>query len=163
MPSTGFDSISGSRAAVLFAVDHCTGECLAIAVVPEETPATWLALVRAAVECAFGSQQANVAQGLRIRCDNLPAYRDKRFCGPLERLGIRTSYIAPLNPRGNGMAERFVRTLRDNRLAVRYWQTLEELAREMAAYRLLYNEQYLLQRWGYRSPMQVRELLKKAG
>ena len=45
--------------------------------------------------------------------DNLPVYREASFCSPLAALGIRTSYMAPLNPRGNGLAERFVRTLKD--------------------------------------------------
>jgi putative transposase len=150
-----------TKAFVIFAIEHCTGECLAIDVIAEETIAAWVSLIQDATLFAFGSLQPGIAHGLRIRCDNLPQFRDRRFCKVLAELGIRTSYIAPLNPRGNGLAERFVRTLRENRLAVFYFASIEELDREMAAFRMVYNEQYILQRWKYRTPSQVRALFRQ--
>jgi putative transposase len=151
----------GTKAFVIFAIDHCTGECLAIKTVSEETVTAWVSLIQKATHYAFGSLDIGVARGLRIRCDNLPLFRGKPFCQHLENFGIRTSYIAPQNPRGNGLAERFVRTLRENRLSLRYFATLEELAREMHEFRESYNEQYILQRWKYRTPHQVRALFRQ--
>jgi putative transposase len=149
-----------TKALVIFVIEHCTGECLAINTVAEETIAAWVSLIQEATRFAFGSLQPGIAHGLRIRCDNLPEFRDRRFCKALAELGIRTSYISPLNPRGNGLAERFVRTLRENRLAVFYFASIEELDREIAAFRVVYNEQYILQRWKYRTPSQVRALFR---
>jgi transposase InsO family protein len=96
--------------------------------------------------------QPGIARGLRIRCENLPLFRERQFCRHLAELGIRASYIAPLGPRGNGLAERFVRTLRENRLAIWYFASIEHLDREMAAFREVYNNEYILQRWKYRTP-----------
>lgn len=143
---------------VIFAIDHCTGECLAIDVVIDETPTAWSNLVDAAVAFSFGAIRPFIGAGLRIRCDNLPLFRESTFCDHLAALGIRTSYITPLNPRSNGLAERFVRILRDNRLAIRYYSTFKELYDEMAAFRITYNDHYILQRWSYRTPAQVRAL-----
>jgi len=137
-------------------------ELWGIDTVVEETVPVWLCLIEHAVRFAFGEIRLGIANGLQIRCDNLPAYREASFCSPLAKLGIRTSYIAPLNPRGNGLAERFVRTLKDNRLAIRYFATQQELADEMAAFRLVYNEFYILQRWDYRTPEEVRRLFHES-
>jgi putative transposase len=145
----------GTKALVIFAVEHCTGECLAINVVLEETIDAWVSLIQDAIRFAFGRLQPRIARGLRIRCDNLPLFRDRRFCRALAELGIRTSYIGPLNP------ERFVRTLRENRLAIWFFASVEELVREMKAFREVYNEQYILQRWKYRTPSQVRALFRQ--
>ena len=128
--------------------------------VPEETCAVWFWVIQEAARYAFGHTRPAVAAGLRIRCDNLPVFRDKSFCRMLATLGIRTSYIPPLKPSGNGLAERFVRTLRDNRLAIRSFASLEELGREMMSFREVYNREYILQRWGYRTPAQVRALFE---
>jgi putative transposase len=106
----------------------------------------------------FGELRPDIARGLRIRCDNLPLFRGGQFCRPLARFGIKVTYIWPLTPRGNGLAERFVRTLRDNRLAVRFFATSSELLVEMAAFRTIYNDSYILQRWKYRTPAEVRAL-----
>jgi transposase InsO family protein len=151
----------GVKAFVIFAVEHCTGECLAIDVVIEETITAWVLLIQDATRFAFGSIQTGIARGLRIRCDNLPLFRDRQFCRQIAELGIRTSYIAPLGPRGNGLAERFVRILRENRLAVFFFASVDVLDREMAAFRTVYNDQYILQRWKYRTPSQVRALFRQ--
>jgi putative transposase len=143
---------------VIFAVEHCTGECLAIDVVEEETAALWVRLICNAVQFAYGELRPDIARGLRIRCDNLPLFRERQFCRPLAKFGIKVTYIWPLTPRGNGLAERFVRTLRDNRLAVRFFATSSELLVEMTAFRTTYNASYILQRWKYRTPAEVRAL-----
>src|SRR6185312_8794747 len=97
-------------------------------------------------------------KGLRIRSDNLPIFRERTFRAALAVVGIRMSYILPRNPRANGLAERFVRTLRENRLSVRLFESPSELAAAMRAFQVDYNERYILQRWGYRTPKQVRAL-----
>jgi hypothetical protein len=58
----------GTKAFVIFAVEHCTGECLAIDVVTEETVDVWVSLIQEATRFVFGSLQPGIARGLRIRC-----------------------------------------------------------------------------------------------
>ena len=56
----------------------------------------------------------------------------------------------------SGCAERFIRTLKENLLWVRSFDTVEELRRALLDFRRRYNESWLVERHGYRTPAQVR-------
>ena len=58
---------------------------------------------------------------------------------------------------GNGVAERFIRTLKENLLWVRTFKTIEELRAELVAFARRYNETWLVARHGYKTPARVRE------
>ena len=55
-------------------------------------------------------------------------------------------------PEGNGVAERFIRTLKENLLWVRTFITIEELRAELVAFARRYNETWLVARHGYKTP-----------
>jgi hypothetical protein len=59
-------------------------------------------------------------------------------------------------PEGNGVAERFVRTLKENLLWIRSFATVAELVEALRGFRLRYNEQWLIERHNRRTPAQVR-------
>ena len=59
-------------------------------------------------------------------------------------------------PEGNGVAERFIRTLKENLLWVRSFDTIEELRLALLAFKRTYNAQWMLEKYHYRSPAQVR-------
>ena len=59
-------------------------------------------------------------------------------------------------PEGNGVAERFIRTLKENVLWVRSFDTIEELRLALLEFKRTYNEHWMLERYDYRSPAQVR-------
>jgi hypothetical protein len=59
-------------------------------------------------------------------------------------------------PEGNGVAERFIRTLKENLLWIRPFATVAELVEAQREFRRSYNEDWLIQRHGYRSPSQAR-------
>src|SRR5271170_3028234 len=60
-------------------------------------------------------------------------------------------------PEGNGVAERFIRTLKENLLWVRSFKTIEELRAELVAFARRYNETWLVARHGYKTPARVRQ------
>ena len=59
-------------------------------------------------------------------------------------------------PGGNGVTERFIRTLKENLLWVRSFETIEDLRLALLAFKRTYNEQWMLAKYDYRSPAQVR-------
>ena len=54
-------------------------------------------------------------------------------------------------------AERFIRTLKENLLWVRSFNTIEELRIALLEFKELYNNQWIIERHGNKTPAQVRE------
>ena len=79
------------------------------------------------------------------------------FQDEIKCLGIEASPSFVRQPEGNGVAERFIRTLKENVLWVRTFKTIEELRAELVAFAKRYNESWLVARHGYKTPARVRE------
>jgi len=62
-------------------------------------------------------------------------------------------------PECNGIIERFMRTLKEECLYVHRFQTLDEARAVIGAFIEKYNNEWLIQRHGYRTPAEVRREL----
>ena len=71
-------------------------------------------------------------------------------------LGIESSPAFVRAPEGNGRAERFIRTLEENLLWVRTFDTVEDLRAALLAFRETYNATWLIERHGFRPPAAIR-------
>ncbi len=71
-------------------------------------------------------------------------------------LGIESSPSFIKAPEGNGVAERFIRSLKEQLLWVQTFDTVEELRQALLEFRDRFNKHWLLQRHGYATPNQVR-------
>jgi putative transposase len=141
---------------VFVAIDHHTDECVGIHAAPIGTRFEALEPIRQGVREHFGGIGPNVVQGVRLRHDWGPQYVSHDFQSEIEFLGFESSPSFAYAPEGNGIAERFIRTLKENLLWVRPFNTVEELRRELLAFQRRYNEQWLIERHGHRTPSQVR-------
>ena len=79
------------------------------------------------------------------------------FQKELRFLGIESSPAFVRAPEGNGCAERFIRTLKENLLWVRTFDTIEELRVAVLEFRETYNSTWLIERHGFRPPNAVRQ------
>ena len=61
----------------------------------------------------FGGLGPDVARGVRLRHDWGPQYRSHHFQGSLRWLGLTDDAAFVGEPQGNGVAERFIRTLKE--------------------------------------------------
>ena len=104
----------------------------------------------------FGAIAPGVARGLKLRHDHGSNYMSGDFQDEIECLGIEASPSFVREPEGNGVAERFIRTLKENLLWVRTFDTIEELRAALVEFATRYNETWLVARHGYRTPVQVR-------
>jgi putative transposase len=80
----------------------------------------------------------------------------RRFQDEIECLGIEASPSFVREPEGNGVAERFIRTLKVNLLWVRTFDTIAELRAALVEFATRYNATWLVARHSYRTPAQVR-------
>jgi transposase InsO family protein len=141
---------------VFVAVDHCTSECIGLHASLSGNRFEALEPLRQGVREQFGGFDQAIAAGLAIRHDHGSAYMSDDFQGELAFLGMTSSPSFVREPEGNGVAERFIRTLKENLLWVRTFTTLAELVEALQEFRRRYNEQWLIGRHGYRTPSQAR-------
>jgi len=141
---------------IFLAVDHCTAECVGLHAAARGTRFEALEPIRQAVSTSFGRFDAGVAAGVAVRHDHGSVYRSATFQDELAFLGIASSPAYVREPEGNGCAERFVRTLKENLLWVESFATLADLQRGLTAFKRRSNEEWLIERHGYRTPAQVR-------
>lgn len=147
------------RAYVFISVDHCTGEL--IGVHAARNPNRWEALepVRQGVREKFGRFMPGVATGLSLRHDHGTQYMSHDFQAEIALLGIESSPSFIRQPEGNGIAERFIRTLKENLLWIEHFDTIEDLRLALQRFKNTYNEEWILQRHGYLTPTQKRATL----
>jgi putative transposase len=147
------------NATVFVAVDHCTQECVGIHAARPGTRFEALEPLRQGLREQFGSYGANVAAGLSLRHDHGSQYLSDHFQDELRFLGICSSPSFVAAPEGNGCAERFIRTLKEQLLWVETFETVEQLRLALLAFKDRYNRAWLVERHGHRTPAAVREAL----
>ena len=64
-------------------------------------------------------------------------------------------------PECNGVAERFIRTLKEECIYLHHFETLEEARAVIGTFVERYNNGWLLQRHGYMTPALAREKLSR--
>mgnify|MGYP001569372354 CR=1 FL=1 len=143
-------------ATVFVAVDHCTGECIGIHAARRGTRFEAMEPLRQGIREHFGTYEAGGAAGLALRHDHGSQYMSHHFQGELRFLGITSSPAFVGEPEGNGCAERFIRTLKEQVLWVKDFDTVEELLLALLAFKERYNREWLIGRHAYRTPAAVR-------
>jgi putative transposase len=149
-------TLAEGRARVFIAVDHCSGECVGSHASASGNRFEALEPVRQGVQRHFSAIDGGIARGLALRHDHGSNYLSRDFQAEIRFLGIESSPSFVREPEGNGVAERFIRTLKENFLWVHSFETIEDLRRALRDFAAHYNATWLVARHGYRTPDQVR-------
>lgn len=144
------------RAYVFVAVDHCSGEFVGTHAAHWANRFEALEPVRQGVSACFGDIEADAAKGLKLRHDHGSNYMADDFQNEIRFLGIESSPSFVKQPEGNGVAERAIRTLKENLLWLRSFATVEELRQALKDFAKVYNATWLRERHGYKTPSQIR-------
>lgn len=144
------------QACIFIAVDHCTAEGLGIHAARRGTRYEALEPIRQGVRLVFGGYTEKIAVGLKVRHDHGSQFISDDYQAELRFLGIESSPAFLREPEGNGVSERFIRTLKEQLLWIRYFATVEELRLALLEFKDKYNRQWLLEKHDYRTPAQVR-------
>jgi putative transposase len=140
------------NASIFFVVDHATAECLGVHAARRGTRFEALEPVRQAVTARFGRFEPGIAAGIEIRHDHGSQFVSYVFQDEIAFLGLRSSPSYVREPQGNGCAERFVRTLKEELLWLQTFATIDELHEALHAFEDRYNRAWLIARHGYRTP-----------
>ena len=149
------------RCAVFAIIDHASGEAWVDAAPRMDR---WAAadLLREVTTERFGSVDEAVAAGLALRYDGGPCFRSDHYQAEIDHLGIARSPAYHYEPETNGCIEKFIQTLKEQVLWIERFDTLEQLRARIRRFAADFNEHWLLERHGYRTPAQARETLRQA-
>ena len=105
----------------------------------------------------YGSVDAEVARGLALRMAHGSQYLSDHFLNQIRYWGIRPSYGFIEEPETNGVAERWNRTLKEQAIHERIFQTLEAVRAAVGTFVEQYNTTWRLEKLGYQTPIEARQ------
>ena len=144
------------QAAIFLTVDHASTECVGIHAARRATRFEALEPLRQGMRACFGAFAEGIARGLKLRHDHGSQFLADDYQRELAFLGVASSPAFVREPEGNGCVERFIRTLKENLLWVRRFNTIEELRLALHAFKDSYNQSWIVERHGYQTPAAVR-------
>ena len=142
--------------AIFSAVEHDSAACVGIHAAKPGTRFEALEPMRPGVRTSCGAFGQDIAHGLLLRHDHGRQYMSHVLQAERTFLGITSSPAFVRAPEGNGWAERFSRTLKENLLWLKTFDPVEALRQALHAFQRQDNETWLMGRHGYQAPAQVR-------
>lgn len=141
---------------IFAALDHYSADCVGIHAAKRGDRFEALEPLRQGTREYFGGFSAGLAAGLRLRHDHGSVYMSDDFQKEIRFLGMESSPAFVRQPEGNGCIERFFRTLKEQLLWVRRFRNLDELRQALREFRDRYNQHWIVERLGYKTPTQAR-------
>jgi putative transposase len=139
------------------AVEHWNAECVGWHVTKYGDRFAALQPVSMGIKARFGSVGAAAARGLALRMDHGTQYLSEHFQNQIKFWGIAPSFAFVAEPQTNGVTERFNRTIKEQVIYGRHYRTIEEVRTAVADFMDRYNQQWLVEKLGFRSPRQAFE------
>jgi putative transposase len=141
--------------AVVPVVDCGCRSVLAVAVTKSQDTSAVLAPLREALASEFGDVDG-VPDGLEVRTDHGPQYTGadcEVFCGEWSL----DHTLAPIGrPTGNAVAERVIRTMKEECIWLRDWRSATELHAALVEWQRSYNDDRPHQSLSWRTPSEAR-------
>ena len=141
---------------VFAAIDHCTGEIVGTHASTKGNRFEALIPVQDGVREYFGGLESKIAEGLSVRHDHGSQFMSRHYQQELRFLGIKSSPSFVRTPEGNGVAERLMRTIKEQVLWIETYRTAEDVRQALRDFRARYNESWIIARHGYLSPAGAR-------
>ena len=142
---------------IFAAVEHWNAECVGWHVCKVRSRFAALDPIAQGLRRFYGSLDADVARGLALRMDHDSQYLSDHFLTQLRYWGIHASFGFVEEPETNGVAERWNRTLKEQTIHGRVFQTLEDVRAAVAEFVKRYNQTWRLEKLAYQTPIEARE------
>jgi putative transposase len=114
-----------------------------------------LASVEAKLVDAFGAP-ANVPEGVELRTDHGPQYTGADCDALCKQWNLDHTYAPVGRPTGNAVVERFIRTLKEELVWLRDWESADELRGAVATWLHHYHHHRPHQALNWQTPMERR-------
>jgi len=156
---TQFGLANGRLLWLFSVIDHFSCEVLGWHIIEVGQGDAFAALepVRQALRKRRGAIAQHRGAGISIRHDWGPQYTAGLFRKELDFLGLGNSPSFVHEPETNGIIERFFLTLKEECLWLHDFRDAEQAREIVGRWIELYNEEWLIERNGYRSPRAVRQ------
>jgi putative transposase len=109
-----------------------------------------------AVRQQFGHLGAGAARGLSLRHDHGSNFMSDVFQKQTRFWGVAPSYAFVAEPETNGCIERLFRTLKEQAIHGRIFQTIDDVRDVIRDFVARYNAEWLIEKNGHRSPANMR-------
>src|SRR5215213_8951943 len=149
-------TVEDGNIALFVVVEHWNAEALGWHVAQRADRFAAARALDLAVHNACGAVSARTARGLLLRHDHGSAFMSDHFQNQIAFFGMTPSFAFVRQPETNGVAERFIRTLKEQVVWGRIFRNAEEVRAAVRAFVARYNEHWLLEKNAYRSPAQTR-------
>jgi len=140
------------------AAEHWNAECMGVHVTKKGDRFAALEPVAQGILEQFGSVEHGAARGLALRMDHGSQYTSDHFQNQIKAWGIAPSFAFLQEPETNGVAERFIRTLKEQAIYGRTFQNLEAVRQAVADFVERYNREWRIEKNGFRTPYEMRAL-----
>ena len=137
-------------------VEHWNAEALGWHVAKRGDRYAAVQAVGMAVRHVFGRVSPSAARGLALRHDHGSAFLADHFQNQIRFWGMTPSYAFVGEPQTNGVIERFFRTLKEQIVHGRIYQTIDQVRDAVRDFTARYNPEWLIEKNGLRSPSSTR-------
>jgi putative transposase len=159
---TKFVTVKEGWCWAFIAIDHCSLDVPGWHVAKKGNRFAALEPIRQGVRSRWDKFEKDVAAGLKLRHDWGTQYTAEDFQTEIKFLGIESSPAYVAEPETNGIAERFMRTLREQVIDGARFETLDDARRAIGEFIVKYNDAWIIARHGYLTPNEARAKLAKA-
>ncbi len=147
--------------AVVPTIDCGCRSVLGMVVTKDQQAPAILASIEQALAETFGQPSA-VPLDLELRSDHGPQYTGADCAELVQQWGVVHTFAPVGRPTGNAVVERFIRTMKEEVVWLRDWNTAAELREAITAWLVKYHTRRAHQSLGWQTPWEYREAhLKK--
>jgi transposase InsO family protein len=141
---------------VFVAIDHWNAECMGAHVCKTGDRFAALEPIAQGVLAQYGGVEHDCARGLCLRMDHGAQYTSDHFQNQIKAWGIAPSFAFLQEPQTNGVAERFIRTLKEQAVYGRILHNLEDVKKAVTEFVETYNHHWRVEKNGYLTPHEMR-------
>jgi putative transposase len=154
--ATQITTVADGKVWLFGVAEHWNAELLGWHVTKRGTRYEAIQALGMAVRQQFGGLGAGAARGLALRHDHGSNFMAEVFQKQIRFWGISPSYAFVAEPETNGVIERLFRTLKEQAIHGRIFQTIDDVRDAVRAFTARYNTEWLIEKNGHRSPADMR-------